>query len=85
MILVGGNFTSYSGTIINRIARLNTGGAIDPTFIVGTGFNATVNDIVVQNDGKIVAGGQFTTYSGLTTNYIARLTTGGSIDATFLT
>jgi uncharacterized delta-60 repeat protein len=82
-ILVGGNFTSYSGVTRNRIIRLNTGGTIDNTFNVGSGFNSTVKTIALQPDGKILAGGVFTSYSGVTSNYIIRLNTGGTIDNTF--
>jgi uncharacterized delta-60 repeat protein len=82
-ILVGGGFTTYSGTTRNRIIRLNTGGTIDNTFNIGTGFTNNVQSIVLQPDGKILAGGAFTTYSGTTRNRIIRLNTGGTIDNTF--
>jgi uncharacterized delta-60 repeat protein len=81
-LVVGGTFTTYSGsTNINRIARLNTNGTLDTTFNPGTaGASSNVNSIVVQNDGKIVLGGQFSTYSGSTVNYIARANTDGTAD-----
>ena len=82
-ILVGGNFTSYSGVSINRIIRLNTGGSIDSSFVVGTGFNSIVWDIEVQSDGKILVVGTFTTYSGSSRNRIIRLNSDGSIDSSF--
>ncbi|MBK8287283.1 MAG: delta-60 repeat domain-containing protein [Cellvibrionales bacterium] len=34
-IIIGGGFTSYHGTAINRIARLNTDGSLDSTFQCG--------------------------------------------------
>jgi uncharacterized delta-60 repeat protein len=82
-ILIGGAFTSYNGTAINRIARLNTNGTIDTSFHVGTGAAATVNTIALQADGKILIGGTFTSYNGSTANRIIRLNTDGSADATF--
>jgi uncharacterized delta-60 repeat protein len=82
-ILVGGNFTSYSGVTRNAIIRLNTGGTIDNTFTIGGGLNQVPNSIVVQPDNKILVGGGFSTYSGVTSNYIVRLNTGGTIDNTF--
>jgi len=82
-LIVGGDFTSYGGTSINRIARLNTNGSLDTTFSVGTGFNNTVNSIVQQSDGKLVVGGNFTSYNGSTRNRIIRLNTDGSLDTTF--
>ena len=82
-ILVGGTFTSYSGVTRNRIIRLNTGGTIDNTFTIGAGFDGFVSTIALQSDGKILAGGGFLTYSGVTSNNIIRLNTGGTIDNTF--
>jgi len=83
-ILAGGNFSSYSGVTSSRIIRLNTGGTIDNTFNIGSGFsnglNDTVYSITLQPDGKILAGGDFTSYSGVTSNNIIRLNTGGTID-----
>ena len=80
-VLIGGSFTSYSGSAAARIARLNISGTLDTSFNPGTtGANVNVNAIVVQNDGKIVLGGQFTTYSGSTKNYIARANTDGTAD-----
>jgi uncharacterized delta-60 repeat protein len=82
-ILVGGNFTSYNGTSRSRIARLNSNGSLDTGFTVGTGFNAAVNKVAVQTDGKVLVGGQFTSYNGTTVNRIARLNTDGTLDSGF--
>ena len=84
-LLIGGTFTTYSGSInAGNLVRLNTNGTRDTTFNVGTaGFNSTVNDIKIQPDGKIVAVGAFTTYSGSTRNRIVRLNTDGTYDTTF--
>jgi uncharacterized delta-60 repeat protein len=82
-ILLGGTFTTYKGVTSNRIIRLNTDASIDTSFNVGTGFDGTVIDIQIQSDGKILVGGGFTTYSGVTSNRIIRLNTDGSIDTSF--
>jgi uncharacterized delta-60 repeat protein len=82
-ILAGGWFTSYNGTIANRIIRLNTGGTIDNTFFIGNGFNSVVNIIKLQPDGKVLVGGWFTSYNGTIANKIIRLNSDGSIDKTF--
>jgi uncharacterized delta-60 repeat protein len=82
-ILVGGNFTTYSGVTSNRIIRLNSDGTIDNTFSIGTGFGSYVNHIAIQSDNKILVGGNFTTYSGVTSNGVIRLNSDGSIDNTF--
>jgi uncharacterized delta-60 repeat protein len=82
-ILVGGDFTTYNGNNRSRITRLNTDGSIDGTFDIGTGFNGSILSIVIQPDGKILVGGDFTAYNGTTRNRIIRLNTDGSIDGTF--
>ena len=81
--MAGGNFSSYSGVTSNKIIRLNTGGTIDNTFNIGSGFNDVVDVITLQPDGKILVGGVFNSYSGVTHNGIIRLNTGGTIDNTF--
>lgn len=82
-IIVAGQFTTYNGTFCNSIARLNSEGYIDPTFNLGTGTNAKINSIGIQSDGKIIMVGQFTTYSGTSCNYIARLNSDGTLDSSF--
>jgi uncharacterized delta-60 repeat protein len=83
-ILVGGNFTTYNGVTENRIIRLNTDGSKDTTFSIGTGFDNLVRAIELQNDGKIVVGGFFTTYNGVTENRIITLNTNGTKDTAFI-
>ena len=82
-ILVGGNFTSYSGQTCNRIVRLNSDGSIDTTFDSGSGFNGRVRSILLVNNECVLVGGDFTSYSGQTCNHIVRLNSDGSIDTTF--
>ena len=82
-IIIGGEFTSYNGTAINRIARLNADGTLDTYFNTGTGANGTVNTAAIQSDGKIIIGGEFTSYNGIARNHIARLNTDGTLDGTF--
>ena len=39
-IVIGGSFTSFNGTARNRIARLNSDGTLDTTFLAaGSGAN----------------------------------------------
>lgn len=82
-IIIGGDFTSYNGTAINRLARLNADGTIDSSFNVGTGFDAGAFAVKVQSDGKIVIGGFFTFYNGAARTRIVRINLDGSLDATF--
>ncbi len=82
-IIIGGYFSSYNGTSINGIARINSNGSIDNTFNVGSGTNDFSSSIIIQNDGKIIIAGNFTTYNGTSINRIARLNSNGTVDASF--
>lgn len=83
-IVVGGGFTQYDVSARRRIARLNADGSLDGTFTqTGAGLNSSVLAIALQGDGKLIVGGDFTTYAGASYPYVARLNTNGSIDATF--
>jgi uncharacterized delta-60 repeat protein len=82
-IIVGGAFTTYNGSSAPYIVRLNTDGSIDSTFATGTGFNSSVNSVLVQPDGNVLVGGEFTTYQGTTRNRIIRLTSSGAFDSSF--
>jgi uncharacterized delta-60 repeat protein len=85
-ILVGGNFTLYNGTTANSIVRLNSNGSIDSSFNTGTGFpppSTFINVITLQSDGKILAGGNFTSYNGNPSIGIVRINSNGSYDNTF--
>jgi len=83
-ILVGGDFTSYNGTSVNRLIRLNSDGTIDSTFTIGTGFNNTVLSIKEQLDNKILVGGTFTLVNGLSIAYMVRLRASGVVDNTYI-
>lgn len=82
-IIVTGYFTEYAGVSRNRIARLNADGSLDETFNPGTGANNVIYRAALQPDGKIIIGGDFTTYNGANINRFIRLNSDGSIDASF--
>lgn len=82
-ILIGGTFTSYNGTPIRHLARLNTDGSLDTDFVIDPGASNSVRAIAIQGDGKILIGGYFTAYNGTPRNRIARLNADGSVDETF--
>jgi uncharacterized delta-60 repeat protein len=82
-ILVGGSFTTFTGSTQNFLIRLNTDGSKDTSFNIGSGFNSTIRSIDIQSDSKILVGGNFTTYSGTTQNYITRLNSNGTRDTSF--
>lgn len=90
-ILLGGDFTTLSpngapAVPRNRIARLNPDGTLDSSF--NPNANGSVYAIAVQTDGKILAGGVFTTLApnggaAVTRNRLARLNVDGTLDTDF--
>jgi uncharacterized delta-60 repeat protein len=83
-LYVFGVFTSYNGTTVNRIVRLNSDGSIDNTFSIGSGFNSTTYIGKLDSNGKLYVGGFFTSYNGTGANRIIRLNSDGSIDTNFV-
>lgn len=83
-IIVGGDYTSYNSTSINRLIRLNTNGSIDSSFNIGNGFDRSVNAIAIQSDGKLIIGGSFTNFNGVSAGMLIRLNSNGSIDSSFI-
>jgi uncharacterized delta-60 repeat protein len=81
--LIGGYFVTYNGTARNHVTRVNADGSLDTGFDPGTGADGAVLVIAVQDDGKVLIGGGFTTYNGMARNRLARLNADGSLDATF--
>ncbi|TDW50219.1 putative delta-60 repeat protein/predicted secreted protein (Por secretion system target) [Flavobacterium sp. 270] len=82
-ILIGGGFLGYQGVANKYLIRLNADGTKDASFDIGTGFDSTVNSIVLQNDGKILVCGKFTKFQGASQNRLIRLNTDGSKDISF--
>jgi hypothetical protein len=72
--LVGGNFTDYSGNTISRINYIqNTGKQLNGYRAYGASFDATVVSLKLYPGNKVLVGGEFTSYDGITNNYFANL------------
>ena len=82
-ILTGGAFTTFDGLIENKLVRLNSIGSKDNTFNIGNGFNDDVRTLVIQSDGKILVGGNFTSFDGVSQNRLIRLNSDGTKDNSF--
>jgi len=82
-ILIAGEFQSYDGTPISRIARVNMNGTLDSSFNPGTGANGTIYAMKLLSDGSMIIGGDFTTYNDVPRAYLARLKADGTLDTTF--
>lgn len=82
-ILLAGMFSTCNGAVTNKISRLNTDGSLDQSFDPGGGFNSFVRFLDIQDDGKILASGPFTSFNGQQASGIIRLMLDGSRDNTF--
>lgn len=82
-ILVGGLFTTFNDTARGRVARLHPDGSLDTAFVPGSNLSATVFAVAAQPDGKVLVGGNFTSFNGTARSRIARLNTDGSLDTDF--
>ncbi|MBI5775036.1 MAG: immunoglobulin domain-containing protein [Verrucomicrobia bacterium] len=88
-----GNYTvtlsNAVGTLTSAAATLTVlpgAGALDPASLLGTGpanFNY-VQAVARQSTDKLVMGGGFTLFSGLSRRYIVRLNADGSVDTNFV-
>ena len=84
-LIVGGNFTSFNGTTVGRVVRLNSDGSLDTAFTSnnGSGSNTDVNVACIQTDGKILLA--TAVWNGQLTNGILRLNSDGTRDNGFAT
>ncbi|MFD1873758.1 IPT/TIG domain-containing protein [Hymenobacter bucti] len=82
-LLIGGYLQTVNNVARGSIIRLNADGSLDATFTSTNGVvNSTVLAMVRQPDGKIVAGGGFTSASGAPIT-LGRLAANGTLDRTF--
>src|SRR5690554_27334 len=82
-IIAGGEFSSLNGQDLRRITRFNSDGTIDETFDIGSGFDNSITDVLLQPDGKVIVGGWFSFYDGQGQQRIVRLNSDGSKDNFF--
>ncbi|MCB1237320.1 MAG: hypothetical protein KDM91_19810, partial [Verrucomicrobiae bacterium] len=90
-ILACGTFTAFNQIDANRFVRLNSDGSVDSGWVsnmgtgasVGTGGSFPVRSVLVQNDGKVVFGGDFTQFCGVARNYVGRCLATGALDSAF--
>jgi uncharacterized delta-60 repeat protein len=93
-LLVGGNFTNFNGVPRQNIARLNSDGSLDYSFNPGLGFSfypggapfpSEINSIILSDDQKIIATGNFSKYNNqFCGGQIVKLDTTGQLDTSFI-
>ena len=84
--LIGGNFANFNGVPCSGVARITSAGQVDLNFNPGNGVTSTsgaVHALAVQADGKVIVGGDFTSFNNFTYHHLARLNLDGSVDPTF--
>lgn len=85
-ILVGGDFDFVGEVNRNSVARLNTNGTLDTSFVnpnINTDCGAVVA-LAIQPDGKILIGGESNLVGGVFRRCFARLNSDGTLDASFV-
>ena len=83
-IVAGGAFTVANSVTRNRLARLNSDGTLDLGFASRPGgANDAVRALALQSDGRILIGGDFTTYDGINRSHFARVNLDGTLDWQF--
>ena len=90
-ILIGGTFNKVNGTNREGIARLNSDGTLDTSFvlcngcsIISTSSGTQINNVLLQPDGRILVGGSsIITGTSMGFSSLVRLNQDGSIDNTF--
>jgi len=81
-VVIGGTFSSASGTLRNHLVRVNgAGGVLDTTFDPNP--NGRIDTLLLQPDGDILVGGEFTTLGATSRIRVARLNSDGSVDSGF--
>jgi uncharacterized delta-60 repeat protein len=82
-IMAGGIFDNVSGTAKQNVVRLNADGTVD------TAFTATANNTTTafaeESTGRILIGGQFSTFNGVARSGLVRVgEASGQLDMTFV-
>ncbi|MGB7202686.1 MAG: FG-GAP-like repeat-containing protein [Pyrinomonadaceae bacterium] len=86
-IIIGGAFSMVYGRPRFNLARLNTDGTLDTTFVPPEipvpDLGLAIRSVGLQSDGKIIIAGHFVIVGSPNRSGIARLNTDGSPDASF--
>jgi uncharacterized delta-60 repeat protein len=82
ILISGGGLVSYNGNSSINVARLNSDGTFDSTFVSGV-QPFFVEDVHQTPSGKIFISGSFASYSGVATKHIALVASNGALDLTF--
>lgn len=79
--LIGGSFANVGGVSAPNLARLNSDGSFDSSYLANA--DGPVDAIAVLPSGSAVVGGAFAHVQGQPQANLARITIGGTLDTTF--
>ena len=87
-LLFGGSFAGINGMSRNGVARLNSDGSVDSTFVptavrTGTGGHQPIGAIELQPDGKVLAAGRFAPEGGTFISPLVRMNAEGAAEVYF--
>ncbi|WP_201982304.1 hypothetical protein [Hymenobacter rubidus] len=85
-ITVCSSSTTLSGSAIPfGLVKLTPNGVLDPTFnTAGANFDSFASQVIEQPGGKLLVGGNMTTYQGVpVSRYLLRLNPNGTVDTSF--
>jgi len=81
-IIIVGAFSTFNGNPASGICKVNSNGIFDTTFATnaGTGFNGAAYSIKQYlNTNSVVIGGAFSTYNGVASQRVIKITSTGTI------
>jgi uncharacterized delta-60 repeat protein len=81
--IVWGDFNVVNGYYRPYVARMGPPGYVDLGFNSGAGPNDQVRSAVIQPNGAVVMGGDFTQVNGGASHNVARFNSDGSLDTNF--
>ena len=87
-ILFGGGFAGINGHARNGVARLNSDGSVDQTFVptavrTGTGGHQPIGALELQPDGKVLAAGRFAASGSDFITPLVRMNAEGAVEHYF--
>jgi len=84
-LLISGTFNSFNSIPGKNLVALNLDGSASNQLQGFKGFDDSVNEIIVQSDGKVVAAGYFNLHNPIEVKNIARFNSDKTLDEDFST
>jgi uncharacterized delta-60 repeat protein len=72
-VVAAGDFLTMNNSNRTRVARLNIDGSVDPVFDPGRGADGTIFSLALDEEGRVLIGGDFTMVNGFPRRGVARL------------